>query len=138
MFAIHYYSKNRKKICVNLYKKYKKISVLPCLLFVMNPIFATSGFPTPGWVTAIGAVFVIVVMVAAAGAGIIREVMTHLLIIGQIATFKAAFWLFIYFSQIINKQKISSETLVERISFTPNNKEKSFQTFSFNTHSSLF
>ena len=61
----------------------------------MKPIFATSGFPTPGWVTAIGAVFVIVVMVAAAGAGIIREVMTHLLItiyIGQKATFTSAFW----------------------------------------------
>ena len=51
----------------------------------MKPILATSGFPTPGWVTAMGAVFVIVVMVAAAGAGIIREVMTHVLIIGQIA-----------------------------------------------------
>jgi hypothetical protein len=62
----------------------------------MKPIFATSGFPTPGWVTAMGAVFVIVVMVAAAGAGIIREVMTHLLItiskIGQKATFTSAFW----------------------------------------------
>ena len=70
--------------------------VLPCLLFVIKPIFATSGFPTPGWVTAIGAVFVIVVMVAAAGAGIIREVMTHLLItiskIGLKATFTSAFW----------------------------------------------
>ena len=61
----------------------------------MKPIFATSGFPTPGWVTAMGAVFVIVVMVAAAGAGIIREVMTHLLIIGQIATFTVAFWQFL-------------------------------------------
>ena len=65
-------------------------------MFVIKPIFATSGFPTPGWVTAIGAVFVIVVMVAAAGAGIIREVMTHLLItiskIGLKATFTSAFW----------------------------------------------
>ena len=68
------------KVSKNLYFKI----VLPCLLFVMKPIFATSGFPTPGWVTAIGAVFVIVVMVAAAGAGIIREVMTHLLIIDRL------------------------------------------------------
>ncbi len=40
--------------------------VLPCLLLLMMPILAGSGF---GWVTAIGAVLVIVVIV---GAGIIR------------------------------------------------------------------
>ena len=65
---------------------------LPCLLLLLiKPILATSGFPIPGWVTAMGAVFVIVVMVAAAGAGIIREVMTHVLIIGKIAALTVAF-----------------------------------------------
>ena len=101
-----------------------KCFVLPCLLLVMKPIFATSGFPTPGCVTAMGAVFVIVVMVAAAGAGIIREVMTHLLITGQIATFTVAFWQFL--CQISNKQKSVQEHLLRDLPLLSTTKENNF------------